>query len=100
MQPALSDWAGRVRQRTDDLIGVELIAPAPEVGTSWGGPFRAIANDNQEYFVKTLAACPPGRGSSLAVEMIVARGKVDRRSCLRYIAGLYLGCFRRVATPA
>ena len=73
MRPTLKDWSARVRQRTDDLVGVDLITPAPEAATSWGGPFRAVASDNREYFVKTLAACPPGRGSSLAVELIVAR---------------------------
>ena len=71
--PELSDWEGLVSHRTDDLDGVGLVSPGTDVTTSWAGPFRGIASDNQEYFIKTLQSCPFGQGSSLAVELVVGR---------------------------
>lgn len=49
-----------------------VVAPEPS-GNSWGGPFRATANDKQSYFVKSLQTCPQDQQASLAVEQIVAR---------------------------
>ncbi len=69
-----SDWDGMVRGRNDDFSALYVVAPdAVGSGTSWGGPFRAVASDPRSWFVKSLQTCPPGQGSSLAVEQIVAQ---------------------------
>jgi hypothetical protein len=71
--PRIRDWEGVVGGRTDDLDGVGLVSPGTDVSNSWAGPFRGLASDNQEYFIKSLQTCPPGHGSSLAVELIVSK---------------------------
>jgi hypothetical protein len=68
---ALQDWAGLVKGRSDDFAGLEVILPSP-AGGSWSGPFRSVASDGREYFVKSLDTCPVGQGASLAIERIVA----------------------------
>jgi hypothetical protein len=69
---ALGDWSGQVRDRSDDFNSLWVVAPEPS-GGSWGGPFRATANDNHSYFVKSLQTCPQDQQASLAAEQIVAQ---------------------------
>jgi hypothetical protein len=69
----LDDWAGVItRQRTDDFDGLSVAACIDQAGYSWGGPFRVVASDGNDYFVKCLDACPQGEESSLATELVVA----------------------------
>lgn len=71
---ARSDWAGLLSGlRTDDFNELYVAAPIDASGYSWGGPFRAIASDGRDYFVKCLNACPSGEEASLVIETIVAR---------------------------
>lgn len=70
----LDDWSGLVHGRTDDFDELYVVAPeATSTSPSYGGPFRAMASDNQTYFVKSLDTCIPAGERSLAVEQIVAR---------------------------
>jgi hypothetical protein len=69
---SLSDWSGQVRGRNDDFDSLWVVAPEPS-GGSWGGPFRATANDQRSYFVKSLQTCPQDQQASLAVEQVVAQ---------------------------
>lgn len=67
-----ADWVGLVRSRNDDFDRLVLTVPnASAVGT-WSGPFRGIASDGREYFVKSMATCPAGQQMSLAIERVVA----------------------------
>jgi hypothetical protein len=68
----LADWSGLVKARTDDFDALLLVAPVAGAGGTWSGPFRATANDGNDYFVKSLDTTPPGEGTSLAVEFVVA----------------------------
>jgi len=71
---ARTDWTGLVSgRRTDDFDELSIVAPVDEAGRSWGGPFRAVASDGNDYFVKCLSVCPQGEQASLAIELIVAR---------------------------
>ena len=70
----LDDWSGLAQGRTDDFDELYVVAPEPaSTAPSFGGPFRATANDSNIYFVKSLDTCVPGGKPSLAVEQIVAR---------------------------
>lgn len=73
----LADWRGLVSGRTDDYDAVHLVAVITPGGQSWASPFRAVADDGNDYFVKTLESCRRdwARGS-IAVEYIV--GKVGK----------------------
>lgn len=68
----LGAWDGRVVSRNDEFRSLTVVAPSASNG-SWSGPFRAIASDQNDYFVKSLETCPPGQQASLAIELIVAR---------------------------
>ena len=69
----LSEWAGLVTGRNDDFDKLTVQAPLA-VGThTWSGPFRAVADDGNEYFVKCLETCPSNGESSLVAEYVVAR---------------------------
>lgn len=65
-------WEDLVGGRDDNFDDLQVIAPEPSERT-WSGPFRAIASDNNSYFVKSLATCPLDEGASLATERIVAQ---------------------------
>jgi hypothetical protein len=70
----LQDWTGLVAgRRTDEFDRLRVVAPIDESRRSWGGPFRALASDDKQYFIKCLDACPPGEGASLAIELVVTR---------------------------
>lgn len=70
----LAGWYGLVSGRTDDYDALRLVAIVAPGGQSWASPFRAIADDGNDYFVKTLESCRRdwARGS-LAVEYVVGR---------------------------
>ncbi|MFI0417631.1 HipA family kinase [Spongiactinospora sp. 9N601] len=70
----LADWRGLIYGRADDYHDLNLIAVTAPGGQSWASPFRGIADDGQDYFVKTLEGCKRdwARGS-LAVEYIVGQ---------------------------
>jgi hypothetical protein len=70
---SIGDWKGLVRARSDEHTGVVLVGPISDMPSTWAGPFRAVASDNREYFIKSLETCPFGQGASLAVELIVSR---------------------------
>lgn len=67
-----SDWDGCVRGRDDSFDSLHVRVPSPSGGT-WSGPFRAVASDSRQYFVKGLDTCPPGQEASVATEHVVAR---------------------------
>ncbi|GII80091.1 hypothetical protein Sru01_50730 [Sphaerisporangium rufum] len=69
-----SDWRGLVGGRTDDYAHLELVAVLDSSVHSWASPFRAIASDGNDYFVKTLESCRRewARGS-LAIEYVVSQ---------------------------
>ena len=71
---ALASWQGLVSGRVDDHVCPSLVAIISPGGQSWASPFRAIADDGYDYFVKTLEGCKRdwARGS-LAVEYIVGQ---------------------------
>lgn len=71
--PERSAWSGLVRDRDDDFEALQVILPVAPAGTTWSGPFRVTASDNQDYFVKSLDVCPPGQGASLVIERVVAK---------------------------
>jgi hypothetical protein len=68
----LAEWSGLVRSRTDGYNELAMVAPVTVAGGSWSGPFRAIANDGHDYFVKSLDTTPAGEEASLASEFVVA----------------------------
>lgn len=71
----IAEWEGLVRDRSDGFDGLLMIAPTPgaAAGASWSGPFRAIASDGEDYFVKALDTCPTGQEASLTIEYVVAQ---------------------------
>lgn len=69
----ISDWNGLVNSRTDDFDGLRIVAPVATAGASWSGPFRVIASDQADYFVKSMETCPTGHEASIAIEHVVAR---------------------------
>src|SRR5580765_7339702 len=69
---SLDEWTGRLAGRNDDAEVPTLVMLIGQAGASWGAPFRALADDQNEYFVKCCDACPPGAQASLAIEQIVA----------------------------
>ncbi len=68
----LGDWAGLVRGRSDTFADLQVTIPVAQAGASWSGPFRVVASDGHQYFVKSLDTCPPGQEASIAIERIVA----------------------------
>ncbi|MFC0866262.1 HipA family kinase [Sphaerimonospora cavernae] len=71
---ALTDWDGLVSGRTDSYNTLRLVAILAPGGQSWASPFRGIADDDHDYFIKTLEGCRRdwARGS-LAVEYVVGQ---------------------------
>ncbi|MFI6631363.1 hypothetical protein ACIBI7_21040 [Nonomuraea fuscirosea] len=69
-----TDWHGLVSGRTDSYDSLNLIAVTIPGMQTWATPFRGIADDGHEYFIKTLDGCKKEwtRGS-LAVEYIVGQ---------------------------
>jgi hypothetical protein len=68
----LTEWSGLVRARTDTFDDLRMTGPVAPSGGSWSGPFRVIASDGNQYFVKSVDTCPPGQQASVAIEHIVA----------------------------
>lgn len=69
----VSNWQGLVTNRSDNFDALRIAAPSATAVGSWSGPFRVIASDGHEYFVKSLDTCPQGQEASLAIEFVVAR---------------------------
>ncbi|MEV6342959.1 hypothetical protein [Actinoplanes sp. NPDC051851] len=68
---AQSEWTGLAQGRSDAFDDLEVVAPSA-ANAGWSSPFRALATDYQQYFVKCLEACPSGQGAAIAVELVVA----------------------------
>lgn len=69
---ALTDWSGLVRDRSDSFTDLQMVIPVAPAGGTWSGPFRVVASDGRQYFVKSLDTCPAGQEASIAIERIVA----------------------------
>jgi hypothetical protein len=69
---SLADWSGLVADRSDAFDNLQMVAAVGPSGGSWSGPFRVIASDQRQYFVKSLDTCPAGQEASIAIERIVA----------------------------
>ena len=68
----ITKWSGLVQSRHDDFDALSMAAPVGVAGGSWSGPFRALASDGNDYFVKSAETCPSGQQASLAIEHVVA----------------------------
>lgn len=72
MTSSLSDWSGTVRNRSDSFDGLSIAMMMGSAGGSWSSPFRVVASDDRQYFVKSREACPAGQETSLVIENVVA----------------------------
>lgn len=69
----LADWQGLVDARHDDFDDLRVVAIVGSAEATWSGPFRAVASDGNQYFVKSLSTCPAGQERSLVSEHVIAR---------------------------
>ena len=68
----LEEWSQKVRNRTDSFNGLSVTGMMGGAGASWSSPFRVVASDGRQYFVKSREACPAGQENSLVIENVVA----------------------------